>query len=149
LAPQLGGVARAGSLLGGLLTQKQHERANQRKHAHTYSEAIGLDQNIVVDQHDAERGWQHDGKHNQENDDPVVLHGASACRTYPRERALRPPAVRCSAQVLGCPSPINGELEEADAVCAVAGLLGGAGADVGVAVEDLGERRGRLFPGCG
>jgi hypothetical protein len=47
-----------------LLTQKQHERANQRKHAHTDSEAIRLEQNVVVDQHDAERGRQHDGERN-------------------------------------------------------------------------------------
>src|SRR5262249_23161019 len=53
-----------------LLTQKQHECANQRKHAHADSEAVRLDQQVVVDQHDAERGWQHDGERNQENDNP-------------------------------------------------------------------------------
>ena len=45
-----------------LLTQKQHECANQRKHAHADSETVRLDQHVVVDQHDAERGWQHDGE---------------------------------------------------------------------------------------
>jgi hypothetical protein len=63
-----------------LLTQKQHERANQRKHAHTDSEAIGLEQNVVVDQHDAERGRQHDGERNQEND-YLLLHGSPVERS--------------------------------------------------------------------
>jgi hypothetical protein len=72
-----------------LLTQKQHERANQRKHAHTNSEAIGLDQNVVVDQHDAERCRQHDGERNQENDNPV-LHGRSAGRAHLSPRAPHP-----------------------------------------------------------
>ena len=40
-----------------LLTQKQHECANQRKHAYADSEAVRLDQHVVVDQNDAERGW--------------------------------------------------------------------------------------------
>jgi hypothetical protein len=46
------------------------------------------------------------------------------------------------AQALRGLSPIGGEPDEATAVCAVAGLLGGAGAGFGVAFEDLGERHG-------
>jgi hypothetical protein len=139
-----------------LLTQKQHERANQRKHAHTNSEAIGLDQNVVVDQHDAERCRQHDGERNQENDNPV-LHGRSTGRAHLSPRAPHPwrldcarcglfagalVSVGCLAQVLRGLSPIGGEPDEASAVSEVAGLLGGAGAGFGVAFEDLGERHG-------
>jgi hypothetical protein len=45
-------------------------------------------------------------------------------------------------QVLRGLLPIGGEPNEASAVCAVAGLLRGAGAGFGVAFEDLGERHG-------
>ena len=73
-------------MVRSLLTQKQHERANQRNHTHTNSEAIGLDQNVVVDQHDAERCRQHDGERNQENDNSV-LHGLSRSRAFVPARA--------------------------------------------------------------
>ena len=40
-------------------------------------------------------------------------------------------SVGCLAQFMCGLSPIGGELEEASAVCGVAGVLGGAGAGVG------------------
>ena len=51
-------------------------------------------------------------------------------------------SVGCLAQFFCGLSPIGGELEEASAVCGVAGVLGGAGAGVGAVVEDLGEWHG-------
>jgi hypothetical protein len=120
-------------------------------------------QNVVVDQHDAERCRQHDGERNQENDNPV-LHGRSAGRAHLSPRAPHPwrldctrrglfagvlVSVGCLAQVLRGLSPIAGEPDEASAVCAVAGLLGGAGAGFGVAFEDLGERHGGAGAGFG
>jgi hypothetical protein len=53
------------------------------------------------------------------------------------------------AQVLRGVSPIGGEPDEASAVCAVAGLLGGADAGFGVAFEDLGEWHGGPHAGGG
>src|SRR5262245_37151029 len=50
--------------VSALLTRKQRERANKRKHAHAKSKgAGGLCQNVgVVDHHGTEQDGRHDGK---------------------------------------------------------------------------------------
>ena len=90
------------SPLGGASTRAeknavQHERAGQREYAHAKSKTVVK---VVVDQHGADRGEQHDGQRYQEGDNP--LHGPHPVACIQRQARCNLLSGLLSTRASGC-----------------------------------------------